>query len=106
MTIQVGRRIIFDNTNGKIIFDMGEMQGNVLPRENIGGLDYIDLPFDQDSDKFMRVKKYHIDVNTKQVIFDELYPAVETEEEKLRREKAELENQLLLQTNKEVGGIL
>lgn len=92
---QVGRRIIFDKSTGKIIFDMGEMQGDVLPREDLGELDHIDLEYGQDTDKFMRVKKYHIDTKTKTVVFDELYEPVETEGEKLRREKAELENQLL-----------
>jgi hypothetical protein len=106
MAIQVGRRIIFDKTNGKVLIDLGEMQGDVLPREEVGSLDFIDLPYGQDSDKFMRVKTYHIDTTTKTVIFDELHPIVETEEERLRREKEELENRLLLQANKEVGGIL
>lgn len=105
--IEVGRRIIFDTVTGKIILNTGEMQGSVLPREKIvGGLDFIDLPYGQDSDKFMKAKSYHVDLDTREVIFDELYSPVETEEEKLRREKAELENQLLIQTNKEVGGIL
>lgn len=106
MGIQVGRRIIFDKTNGEVILDMGEMQGDVIERKTYDGISYVDLPYGHESDKFSRVKKWHIDVNTGLPIFDELFEPIETEEERLRREKAELENQLLLQTNKEVGGIL
>lgn len=93
--IQVGRRIIFEKLTGKIIMDMGEMQGDVLPREEITTLDFIDLPYGEDLNKFIRVKKYHIDPVKREVIFDELYESVETKEEKLERENVELEDKLL-----------
>ncbi|MBI6873731.1 hypothetical protein [Clostridium aciditolerans] len=100
LIIEIGRRIIYDKLNGKVLVDLGEMQGDVLPKEAIGGLDFIDLPYEQDSDKFSRVKKYHIDVNSKQVVFDELYEPVLTPEQRIQN----LENQLLLSENKNVEG--
>lgn len=42
--LQVGNRIIFDQ-DGEIIFQLGEMQGDVLPRKEITSLDYIDLEY-------------------------------------------------------------
>lgn len=73
---QIGRRIIFDTQTGKIISDLGEMQGTdgaLKERDSINGLGYVDLPYGQDSDKFNRVKSYHMDTTTKTVVFDELY---------------------------------
>lgn len=88
--MDVGRRIIYDKVSGEIMIDLGEMQGDVLPRNTIE-LDYLDLPYGQDSDKFNRVKKYHVDVTTKAIIFDELYdPPVDKDEE-----IASLQQQLL-----------
>ena len=94
---QIGRRIIFDTTTGKIITDMGEMQGSdgsLIPREPINGLDYIDLPYGQDSDKFGRVKSYHVDVTSKTVVFDELYdPPVDKDAEILQLQQQLLQAQ-------------
>ena len=91
---QIGRRIIYDTTTGKIITDMGEMQGSdgsLVARESINGLSYIDLPYGQDSDKFSRVKSYHVDVASKAVVFDELYdPPVDKD-----AEVVQLQQQLL-----------
>lgn len=91
MAIQVGRRIIFDKITGAIIFNTGEMQGDMPPREVINELDFIDLPFGQDSDKFMRAKVYHVDPITKEVVFDELVEPTLTPEQQI----AELQQQLL-----------
>ncbi|RMD04896.1 hypothetical protein D9O40_00655 [Clostridium autoethanogenum] len=91
---QIGRRIIYDTTTGKIIMDSGEMQGSdgdLKERGAISGLAYIDLPYGQDSDKFNRVKSYHVDITTKTVVFDELYdPPVDKD-----AEIATLQQQLL-----------
>lgn len=90
--VQIGKRIIFDKTTGKVLADFGEMQGdNILPRETIGELDYVDLSYGQDRDKFMRVKSYHINPDTKEVIFDELFDSIPTPEQQI----AELQQQLL-----------
>ncbi|WP_373845053.1 hypothetical protein [Clostridium sp.] len=102
---EIGRRIIFDTATGKIIMDTGEMQGSdgsLLPREPINGLDYIDLPYGQDSDKFNRVKSYHVNPETKEIVFDEFYNPVQTPEQRI----SELENQLLIEADKNIGGIL
>lgn len=90
--IQVGRRLIFEKLTGKIVMDMGEMAGEVLAREPLNELDYLDLAYGQDSDKFMRVKAYHVDTTTKQVIFDELYEPVVTPQQQIE----DLQNQLLI----------
>ncbi|MBP3930432.1 MAG: hypothetical protein J6D47_12825 [Peptostreptococcaceae bacterium] len=42
--MQVGNRIIFDE-KGNILFQMGEMEGCVNPRNEIEKIDYIDLEF-------------------------------------------------------------
>lgn len=78
---QLGRVIIFDKNNGRIIFDMGESEGETVSRNPIGELDYIELPFGQDSDKFARVKSMHVNIETKEVIFDELYEPIVTPEQ-------------------------
>lgn len=90
--MQVGRRIIFDRNTGNIVVDFGEMQGDVLPREDINELDYVDLPYGMYNEEFSRVKKYHVDTNTKEIVFDELYPKQLTQAEQIE----ELENQLLI----------
>lgn len=89
--IEVGRRIIFEKSTGKIIMVMGEMQGDVLPREDLGELGYIDLEYGQYSDEFSKVKSFHIDPDTKKVIFDEIIEPVLTPEQQI----AELQQQLL-----------
>lgn len=89
--MEVGRRIIFDKTTGKIIFDMGEHSGDVPPLEPITEIDFIDLPYGQDSSKFNNAKSYHIDVATRQVVFDEFREPTLTPEQQV----AELQQQLL-----------
>ena len=42
--MKIGNRIIF-NEKGNILLQMGEMQGDVLDREPIEKIDYIDLEF-------------------------------------------------------------
>jgi hypothetical protein len=91
MAIQVGRRIIFDKTTGEVIMDMGEMQGDVIERQHYDGISHVDLPYGYESDKFSRVKKWHIDVNTGLPVFDELAEPVLTPQEQI----AELQQQLL-----------
>ena len=70
-----GRRIIYDMTNGKVIFDFGEAVGDVQGNPEIGSttaLRFLDLPYGQDAELFERAKAYHVDHETKTVIFDEL----------------------------------
>ena len=90
--MEIGRRIIFDSITGKVISNSGEMQGEVLPREDIGGLDYVDYPYGYEADKFMRAKSFHIDPLTKAVVFDELYEPVLSPQEQIE----DLQNQLMI----------
>lgn len=70
---ELGRRIIFEKTTGKIIVDFGEASGAVLPeRETITELDFVDFPSGAYADEFSRVLAMHIDPLTKQPVFDEL----------------------------------
>lgn len=91
--MQVGRRIIFDKVTGKIIMDSGEHYGDIPLLVPITELDFIDLPYGQDSDKFNRVKNgvYYVDVATKKIVFDELFDPIPTQEQQI----AELQQQLL-----------
>ena len=76
-----GRRIIFDKATGKIYTDTGEAVGDLFPHDEISGLDYIDFPYGYESDNFSKAVKYHIDTDTRTVIFDELIPLPMTYEE-------------------------
>ena len=95
--IEVGRRIFFDE-EGEIIFYEGQSKGNVPERKNIKKIEYIDLPYDYiDYEKY---KIIGINIETKQPILEEI-PIYMSEEEKRIQE---LENQLLLAVDKELGG--
>ncbi|EGT5422755.1 hypothetical protein KWR14_017290 [Clostridioides difficile] len=95
--IEVGRRIFFDE-EGEIIFYEGQLKGNVSERKNIKKIEYIDLPYDYiDYEKY---KIIGINIETKQPILEEI-PIYMSEEEKRIQE---LENQLLLAVDKELGG--
>lgn len=96
---QLGRIIFFDKKTGRVIFEMGESQGEVS-RESIGEVDFIQLPFGEDSDKFARVKSMHINPETKEVVFDELYNPVLTPKQQIQQ----LQDQLLLSENQNVEG--
>ncbi|WP_434291172.1 hypothetical protein [Clostridium botulinum] len=95
-----GSLIIYDNT-GKIFLNTGDAEGDVLPHTLPDGLPYIITKFGELNNKIVK----GIDVKTKELITEDI-PHIETQEEKLKREKQELENQLLLKENKETGGIL
>lgn len=95
--IEVGRRIFFDE-EGEIIFYEGQSKGNVPERKNIKKIEYIDLEYDYvDYDKY---KIIGIDVGTKQPILEEIPICMSEEEKRIQ----ELENQLLLAVDKELGG--
>lgn len=102
--MKLGNRIYF-NQNGQVIHVTGECQGDVIARLENEVISYIDLDY---GDKTIEnAIEWHIDLENKKIVVDKLREKAETEADKLKREKQELENQLLLQTNKElVGGIL
>ncbi|MBZ9622834.1 hypothetical protein G9F71_008210 [Clostridium sp. FP2] len=97
--MQIGKRIIYDKLTGKVLNDcFDEMQGSLQEGLRPLEIDYIDLPFGDTTLK--EVIKYHIDVVTKKIIIDNKIEYAETTEEKLKR----LENEMLLNTNKNIEG--
>ena len=65
--LQVGNRIIFDQ-DGEIIFQLGEMQGDVLPRKEITSLDYIDLEYGEVDFSTQRI--VGVDLETRRPILE------------------------------------
>ncbi|PBH84470.1 hypothetical protein BGU59_09795 [Clostridioides difficile] len=95
--IEVGRRIFFDE-DGEIVFYEGQAKGNVPKRKDIKKIEYIDLPYD-----YIDYEKYRIisiNIETKQPILEEVTIYMSEEEKRIQ----ELENQLLLAVDKELGG--
>lgn len=100
--MQRGSLIIYDN-EGKIFVNTGDAEGDILPHALPIGIPYIETKFGELNGKIVKV----VDVSvTPHKLITEDIPILETEEERLRREKQELENQLLLIENENVGGIL
>lgn len=101
--MKVGNRIIYDQ-DGNIIFQSGERRGDTPQPSEIKSLNFIDLVYGEIDYTKKRIIK--IDISTKKPITEDI-PYIETQEEKLLREKSELENQLLIQADKNLeGGIL
>ena len=96
--MQIGNRIIFDQ-DGEILAQLGEVQGDVLPRKEILSLGYVDLEYGEvDYSKYRIVS---INAETKQPILEEIIRE-KSQEEIIQ----ELENQILLLEDEKVGGIL
>ena len=77
--MKVGNRIIFDE-KGNILFQMGEMEGYVEPRNKIEKLDYIDLEFGSIDYTTHYIES--INVETKEPIIKE-YPKAKLTDEQL-----------------------
>ena len=103
---QIGRRIFYDEITGEVVFEFGEMQGDPKEYEKYNKIVYKDYLYGYKKKEFETALKYHIDIETGEVIFDKFIEKTETEEEKLRREKEELENQLLLLQDEKTRGLL
>lgn len=99
--MDIGNRIYYDELTGKPILQTGEASGSVEPRKE-ESIKYIDLPYGDTT--LENVKEFHIIDGT--IVVDSYYEIALTEEERLRQENAELENQLLLAIDSQVGGIL
>ena len=93
-SMQIGNRIIFDE-KGNILFQMGEMEGYVEPRNEIEKLDYIDLEFGSINYTTHYIES--IDVETKEPIVKE-YPKAKLTDEQLYIQ--ELEAKLATLTSK------
>ncbi|MBY1604055.1 hypothetical protein KWL03_013770 [Clostridioides difficile] len=92
-------RIIYDQT-GKILLQTGEATGDILEHDIITELHCIDIPYG--SIDYTKNRIIGINIETKEPILEEI-PIFVTEEEKRIQE---LENQLLLNENEKVGGLL
>lgn len=91
--MQIGRRIIYNKESGEIIAEMAEMDCEGLSdRPNPSQIDYIDIPYGEDKEKFSRVKAYRVDVATKTIVFDEFHDITLTPDQ---QQIAELQQQLL-----------
>ncbi|MCC0638554.1 hypothetical protein [Clostridioides sp. ES-S-0001-02] len=90
-------RIIY-NQNGKILLQTGEATGDILEHDTITELHYIDVEYG--SIDYTRNRITGINIETKEPILEEIPVYVS----KAEKEKQELENQLLLLTNQEIGG--
>lgn len=109
-----GYRIIFDKQNGIVINDYINAEGCVPISHRPREIDYIDLPYNYNENNFKEAIEYHVDISKDKestelkdlIVIDKYREHIETEEEKLKREKQELENQLMLQADNNIGGIL
>lgn len=83
--IKCGRRIIFEKTTGRVIVDFGEMEysDDCSGREEINELDYVDLEYGYESDTFKRATLYHVNPQTKEVIFDKVAEPVKNPQDQI-----------------------
>lgn len=95
-------RIIYDTSNGKLIYQTGEASGDVPEQGEWGQLAYIEVPYGS-----IDYKKYFIKGINPQTLEPilEAYPEPELTEEQVKIKELE-ENILLLQTDANEGGIL
>ena len=87
--MQGGNRIIYDQ-DGEIVYQTGEMQGDVMQRKDITQLNFIDLPYGAVNSNTHRIVS--IDTSTLQPILEDLPVALTPEQQRI----IDLENQLLL----------
>ncbi|EGT3762105.1 hypothetical protein [Clostridioides difficile] len=92
-------RIICDQT-GKILLQTGEATGDILEHDEITELHFVDIPYG--SVDYTKSRIVGINIETKEPILEEIPIFVSEEEKRIQ----ELENQLLLNENEKVGGIL
>ena len=92
--MKIGNRIIFDE-KGNILFQMGEMEGCVNPRNKIEKLDYIDLEFGSIDYTTHYIES--IDVETKEPVIKE-YPKAKLTDEQMYIK--ELEEKLAIMESK------
>lgn len=108
--MEYGMRIIYDPQTGKVINkSLGEMQGDVQEGLRPSKIDFIDLPYGYNENNFKQAIAYHIDVSkpkevtlSERIVITECIPQTPSAEDRIR----ELEDQLLLQEDEKVGGIL
>ena len=94
-----GNRIICDQT-GKILLQTGEATWDILEHDEITELHFVDIPYG--SIDYTRNRIIGINIETKEPILEEIPTFISDEEKRIQ----ELENQILLNENEKVGGIL
>ncbi len=105
--MKIGQRIIFDKKTGTILNGcLDEREDTGLTEEKLifirpAEIDFIDTSYGQLNGKILK----GVNPITKELILEDI-PNIETEEERLRREKEELENQLLLLQDEKTRGLL
>jgi hypothetical protein len=103
--MKIGSRIIYDIVTGKVLNGTLDEREDSRMTEELHqqirpiNIDFIDLGFGA----LNNVKSFHVDVETRNIVIDEYFQEVKTVEQ-LKIE--ELENQILLMAENEVGGIL
>jgi len=93
-----GNLVLYDFT-GKIYSQTGEAEGAVLPHVYPECIPYIEIPFGTMKSK--KLIKIDVSVTPHQPIFEEI-KVTQTDADRI----TELENQLLLQAEETVGGLL
>ena len=96
--MQRGNLVIYDE-EGKIWYQSGEAEGDILPHEYPVGIPYMELPFGTMATK--RLIRIDTSVEPHEPVFEEL-EVQKTPEQIIE----ELENQILLLEDEKVGGIL
>lgn len=100
--MQRGSLIIYDN-EGRIFVNTGDAEGDISPYTLPEGIPYILTEYGDLNNKI--VKGVDVSVIPHQLILEDI-PIIQTREDKLKIEKEDLENQLILLENKNLGGIL
>lgn len=94
----IGRIVFYDNETGEVLMFYGEKTVSGSIDINIPKVETIEIPFG--SIDYTRNRLIGINIETKEAILEEIPIYIS----KAEKEKQELENQLLLLTNKEIGG--
>ncbi|MCI9975606.1 hypothetical protein JY742_05695 [Clostridioides difficile] len=97
--MEVGKLIIYDD-KGKILFQSGEGKGDLIPYDKNMKVDWLEIKYN--SIDYSKYRIVGINVETKEPILEEIPVYVSEEEKRIQ----ELENQILLNENEKVGGIL
>jgi len=72
--MEIGYRVIFNPTTGTVLNNtLGEMSGQIQTDLRPETIEFIDLPYGYDENNFRTATRYHIDVNTRQIVVDEYY---------------------------------
>lgn len=97
--MEVGKLIIYDD-KGKILFQSGEGKGDLIPYDKNMKVDWLEIKYN--SIDYSRYRIVSINVETREPILEVIKVELTEEEKRIQ----ELENQILLNENEKVGGLL